>query len=220
MKRKILKIISVYRLLDCNIFALIRFVKLNFFSKHIRRYNGFFYPYPNLEIEWAEGAIIELNDSLYIGKPTSKNSKKYSRLVMGRNSRIKIDGRAEFLEGCDLQILDNSNFYVAKFHSNIDLEVLCGYQIRFCGEVTIGRHVRIKDYNGHYTTSELYPRTKAVIVEGNVWICTGTTLNAGTYICSGSVIMDESNVWGTIPENSLVQGNPAKVIDTDIKFEI
>lgn len=74
MKRKIQKIISVYRLLDSSIFALIRFIKLNYFSKHIRRHNGFFYPYPNLEIEWAEGAVIELYDSLYIGKSTSKKS--------------------------------------------------------------------------------------------------------------------------------------------------
>lgn len=220
MRKKIKKIFEIYRLFGHNVFALARFIKLNFFSSHVHRYHGFFYPYPNLEIQWQKGAVIELYDSLHIGMPTSKGSKRKSRLIMGQNSRMKINGKTEILEECDLQILDNANFAVEKFHSNINLEVLCGYQIRLCGEVTAGRHVRIKDFNGHVTSVKMYPLKKAVIVEEHVWICSGATLNAGTYVRTGSIIMDNSNVWGIVPANSSVLGNPAKIIDTNVKFKI
>ena len=83
-----------------------------------------------------------------------------------------------------------------------------------------GRHVRIKDFNGHLVSSEVYPFKAPIKIENHVWICTGSTINPGCVIGSGSVISDNSNVINDVPQNVLVQGNPAKIIDYNIKFKI
>mgnify|MGYP004465082145 CR=1 FL=1 len=220
MKHKIQKAWQVFRFYRYNLIDVLRFVKINFLSKHVHRYNGYFFPYPNLEILWKEGAVVEIYDTLRIGIPINSKSKVKSRMIMGKNSRFKVDSKTEIMEGCDLQLLDNATLSVSKLHSNICLEVLCGCQIRMQGEVTLGRHVRIRDYNGHETTSKFYPKTNPVIIENHVWICTGATVNAGSYISNGCIIGDNASVWGHIPEASFVIGNPAKIKDTNIKFKI
>ena len=198
-----------------------RFIWLNFFSSHVRRINGaYIYPYPGLFLHFLENSIIEIYGDFHIGVRVTKNSRTYSRLIMQDNSRIVVNKRSEILEGCDIQILSGGTFTVDDFHSNIGLEILCGYQIRLLGDVIAGRHVRIKDYNGHHVSSDSYPSSKPVIIEKHVWLCTGSTINAGSYIETGSVISDNSNVIGRIPKQSFIQGNPAKVVENNIQFEI
>ena len=218
---KVKRIFYFYNLFDRDIVTFYRFVKLNFFSPNVRRYGQcFFYPYKNVALLLDPNAIIELYGDFHIGIPSIKGYGQYSRLIMGAYSRITVNKKCQILEGCDVQILKNATFTVDDFHSNIDLEVLCGYQIRLIGDVTAGRHVRLKDYNGHKVSYDAYPLKKAIIIEDHVWLCTGTTVNPGCYIESGSVIGDNSNVVGNIPSNTFVQGNPASVIADNVTFNI
>ena len=210
-----------YNLFDRDVVTLYRFIKLNFFSSNVRRYgNAFFYPYKGVVLSLSPSAVIELYGDFHLGKPLIKRHGDNSRLIMGKFSRITVNKRCEILEGCDIQIIDNGTFTVDDFHSNIDLEVLCGYQIRMIGNITAGRHVRLKDYNGHEVNYKEYPYKKPIVIEDHVWLCTGSTINPGCYIESGSVVSDNSNVIGRVPLNSFVQGNPAKIIKDDILFKI
>ena len=100
------------------------------------------------------------------------------------------------------------------------MEISCGSQIRLVGDVSAGRHVRLKDFNGHEVSYSGYPRSKPIIIEDHVWICTGASINPGVHIQSGSVIADNANVTTNVPARAFVQGNPAEVITDEITFKM
>ena len=54
-------------------------------------------------------------------------------------------------------------------------------------------------------------RARAIVIEDNVWLGTGVIVLPGTLIKRGSVISAGSVVSGTIEENSLMVGNPARL---------
>lgn len=221
IKEKLKKLLYFYRLFDRDIPTLCRFIKLNFLSPNVRRYGQvFFYPYKNVSLSLDPSAVIELYGDFHIGSAYIKGHGQYSRLIMGKYARITVNKSLTLLEGCDVQILQNGTMTVDDFHSNVGLEVLCGNQIRLIGEVTAGRHVRLKDYNGHEVSFNGYPYKRAIIIEDHVWLCTGSTINPGCYIESGVVIGDNSNVISNIPAETFVQGNPACIIANNIKFKI
>lgn len=55
---------------------------------------------------------------------------------------------------------------------------------------------------------------KGIRVANDVWIGAGCVLLDGAHIGSGSILTPNSVVSSRIPENSIVQGNPGKVIFT------
>lgn len=195
----------------------------NYLSRKIKKGRDgccFVLIYPHCKIELQKGAVIELKASLILGVPTIKGGSRESRLLMRNNALFIVNGPVEFSDGFDIQIQSKGKLILNKFHSNTDLEISCGATIQTNCEVFCGRHVRLKDYNGHLVTSELYPIKLPIKIEDHVWICTGSTINPGCVIGSGSVICDNSNVVNDVPINTLVQGNPARIIDRNINFKI
>lgn len=70
-------------------------------------------------------------------------------------------------------------------------------------------------YDDLDTPIRLQEQTTAGITIGdNVWIAAGAVVLDGADIGSGSIVTPNSVVSGRIPENSVVQGIPAKVIFT------
>ncbi|MFQ5561211.1 MAG: acyltransferase [Nitrospinota bacterium] len=57
-------------------------------------------------------------------------------------------------------------------------------------------------------------RSRGIIVKNNVWVGTGVVILDGAHIGSGTIIAPNSVVSTKIPDNVIVQGNPAKVIFT------
>lgn len=199
---------------------ILKFIYYNFFSKNVRRYSGFFIPYRNTQIMFSNTAILELHGALRLGVPSMPGSHVISKLVIRENGRFCVNKKCDIMEGCDIQIHKSGIFTVDDFHSNIGLEVSCGEQVRLVGDVSAGRYVRLKDFNGHEVNYSGYPLSKPIVVEDNVWICTGASINPGVHIQSGSVIADNSNVTTNVPARSFVQGNPAAVIADDITFKM
>jgi maltose O-acetyltransferase len=80
----------------------------------------------------------------------------------------------------------------------------------------IASGVNILDSNGHEVISK--NRTvgrdtpKEIVIGENVWIGLNSIILKGTTIGNNSIIAAGSVVKGNIPENVIVQGNPARVI--------
>jgi acetyltransferase-like isoleucine patch superfamily enzyme len=56
--------------------------------------------------------------------------------------------------------------------------------------------------------------SKGVRIGANVWIGSGACILDGAQIGSGVIVAANSVVAGKIPDNAIVQGNPAKIIFT------
>ncbi len=85
----------------------------------------------------------------------------------------------------------------------------------------IAANCQIFDGNGHALSfpdveNRIHTkgRTRAVVIEDNVWIGTGTVVLPGVVIGTGSVIGANSVVVHDIPPMVLAAGNPAVVIKT------
>ncbi|WP_298245924.1 acyltransferase [uncultured Christiangramia sp.] len=97
-----------------------------------------------------------------------------------------------------------------------------GCYIHAKGSIEIGRNsviasgTNIIDSNGHLTFSE--NRTvgrdlpEPIIIGENVWIGLNSTILKGTVIGDNSIVTAGTVVKGTYPNNSIIQGNPGKVV--------
>jgi maltose O-acetyltransferase len=99
------------------------------------------------------------------------------------------------------------------------LNVLC--TILDCNEVRIGHHVMIGPNVQIYTPAHLLqaePRNqgweiaKSIVVEDNVWIGGGAILLPGVRVGRDAVVGAGAVVSRDVPANTVVVGNPARVI--------
>ncbi len=91
-----------------------------------------------------------------------------------------------------------------------------GY-IEIGNDVLIGPNVIIYSQNHNYKKKDIPIRLqgysmKKVLIEDNVWIGANTIVLPGVTIGSNSIIGANSLVNKNVPKNTLVGGNPARVI--------
>ena len=63
-----------------------------------------------------------------------------------------------------------------------------------------------------------YKDERPVVIEDKVWICSNATIMPGVRIGEGAIIGEGSFVTDNVPPYTMVSGNPAKVVDTDVLF--
>lgn len=84
----------------------------------------------------------------------------------------------------------------------------------------IGPNVSIIGNNYRYDRLDVPIRlqektsTKGIRIASNVWIGAGCTILDGADVGAGTIVTPNSVVSSKLPENSIAQGNPAKVIFT------
>jgi maltose O-acetyltransferase len=102
---------------------------------------------------------------------------------------------------------------------HVYLNVLC--TILDCNEVHIGHHVMIGPAVQIYTAAHLLqaePRiqgwevAKRIVIEDNVWLGGGAILLPGVRIGRNAVVGAGAVVSRSVPANTVVAGNPARVI--------
>jgi acetyltransferase-like isoleucine patch superfamily enzyme len=108
-------------------------------------------------------------------------------------------------------------------------EIVIGAKTRINGafihakkSITIGNccvvasGVNILDSNGHevYSSDRTFGKDnpESIIIEDNVWIGINAIILKGTYIGKNSIVSAGSVVKGKFPDNSLIVGNPAKLV--------
>lgn len=86
--------------------------------------------------------------------------------------------------------------------------------IDIADEVMIGPNVSIITTGHPLKPSQRRAATigKPIVIEKNVWIAAGATIIGGVTVCENSVVAAASVVTRDVPPNTLVGGNPARVI--------
>ncbi len=138
-------------------------------------------------------------------------------IILGDN--VTFDGRsniffaARFAERPVLRVGDNTGF---------------GHQCAFVvgKEISIGRNCRfassiaIFDTSGHPSDPAARLRgdppdisdVRPVIIGDNVWVGTGSTIYPGVVIGDNSIVSSQSVVMSSVPANTVVAGNPARMV--------
>lgn len=146
-----------------------------------------------------------------------------------------VEGKGEIIVGDNVTFDGKSGFSFAARYSKLPTLSIgdntlighgCGFTVG--SSISIGRDclfasgIRVLDTPGHPTDPERRlaglpapdAAVRPVVIGDNVWIGGYATILPGVTIGSGSVIGTGSVVTKSVPENSLVAGNPARVIRT------
>lgn len=110
--------------------------------------------------------------------------------------------------GAECTIGDNCRINGVYIHSQKNIVI--------GNNTVIASGVNIIDVNGHetYSLNRTVGRdtAKEIIIGNNVWIGLNAIILKGTYIGDNSIVSAGSVVQGSFPNNSLIQGNPAKLV--------
>lgn len=236
LKRKLKKVRNclgfarrLYSLFGLSFMSYYNFYKLNWRKQTKRIERGqLIYPMPGSVYDIADSAKIEIGMPLKFGAIPVKGMRMPSCLKMADGTSLVIhngpidrygDSDYSLKYGAYIEIVNNGKLTIGRGACNVGLTIMCAYSITIGNSVRIGRNVSIRDWNGpHVIISDAYRNHAPVVIEDNVWLCTGCTIMPGVRIGKGSVVASNSVVTKDVPENCLVAGVPAKVIKKDIKW--
>ena len=170
---------------------------------------------------------IKYHNNLYIGKGSS----------IYRKSLIRIDSSSAYIKIGEQTLIGRSKrgyhsampFYTTLFVDTNFAHIEIGNNCRINGayihsqkKIVIGNNcviaagVNIFDSNGHVVKSNDRTRGRDIaqelIIGNNVWIGVNAIILKGTVIGDNSVIAAGSVVKGIFPNNSIIMGNPSKLI--------
>jgi acetyltransferase-like isoleucine patch superfamily enzyme len=140
-------------------------------------------------------------------------------IILGDN--VTLDGRsniffaARFCERPTLRIGDNSGF-------GHECAFSVGKEIRIGSHCRFASNIAIFDSSGHPSEPTARMRgeppavddVRPVIIGDNVWIGTGCIIYPGVTIGDNSIVSAGSVVMSSVPANTVVAGNPARMVRT------
>ena len=207
----------------------IKFIYYNFFRKNIKTClseNAYFRPSSYTILDISKSATMVLKAPFGFGLKKVNGSRLESRLLIEDGAYVEIGSPFGVMYGSDIEVFRGARLTVAgsgfttSGGANINLTIICGNSIEIGYNVMMGRNVTIRDNNGgHYLSVQGYKESQPVKIGNHVWLCEGCTIMPGSTIGDGSIIGAGAVVYGKIPPNSLVSGNPAKVFQTNVQWK-
>ncbi|MBQ2654675.1 MAG: acetyltransferase [Methanobrevibacter sp.] len=143
----------------------------------------------------------------------------------GDNSLVYI--RSDVGDAFRLLIYNNSTLYIGKnnlFGAGVDINVNESQNVVIGDDGILSNQVKIfsSDYCAIYDTKNKSRKnfSKSIYIGDHVWLGRFSYISRGVKIGSGSIIGDSSFILPNlkISSNSLIYGNPARVVDKDVFF--
>lgn len=145
--------------------------------------------------------------------------------IQGNNNTITIGNNCSIGKNCDFWIIGNNCSITIGDDTRISS--YCAIEVQEDNQyITIGKdnlwshHVRLRNNDSHYIYDAASgTRTnlpKPIEIDNHVWIAAHATILKGVHVGSGSVIGTHALVTKSTPDNTVVAGIPAKVVQENI----
>jgi acetyltransferase-like isoleucine patch superfamily enzyme/coenzyme F420-reducing hydrogenase beta subunit len=219
--RGVLEIIKTTSLRPISIYQLFN---INYFKKAISTSpiaGKLLIPAPNARIEIRKGAVVNVSGRFHFGVRKFKRSKLESRLLVEQGAKLDIKGSATIGYGSDIKVFTGAELVINDgCASDMNTTIICGEKIVLGAGVIIESNVTIRDYNGdHYVSLPGYKPSIPIIIGDHVSLGSECTIMPGAKIGDGAMVSPGAMVIGNVPARSLVDGSPAKVINTNISWK-
>ncbi len=166
-------------------------------------------------------ANFVLNGNLYLTSDLGDRGE--AKISLGPNSSLEIHGDFTIGAGVSISVSENARLSIGGKRNSSGSGITCNTRIMVHRSATIGFDsiiawdCFITDCDWHQIIG--LPHTGNLAIGNNVWIARGATVLKGTEIGDGSIVGAGSVVaGGKFPSQSLIVGNPAKVIRSNVKW--
>ena len=159
----------------------------------------------------AKSRIVLGND-----KNSAVVSVRPINLYFGKNSEIFFGNSVCLGPGTSLVVKKN-----AKLSIDDNTYITSNTHIESVNEISIGKNcaiswgITIID-DDHHEIVNVGSLDRSVFIGNHVWIGCNCTILKGTKIGNNCVVSAGSVVWGNFPDNSMIAGNPAKIINSEV----
>lgn len=157
---------------------------------------------------------------LEIGEVWSGCPYRESFFKIGDDSTIIINGHFRVFTGCYIRTGNKCTIELGSGYINNNVNISCNIGISIGNDVAIAHDVAIRDSDVHHLGHPLHLNTKPIEIGDHVWIGMRATVLKGVKIGAGSVIAAGAVVTKDIPPKSMVGGVPARIIRSDVEWEL
>ena len=176
--------------------------------------------YSIVDVHNTAKIILNGNLKLNVAKPAS--SKAETLVTLCENSTLEVNGNFSAYYNTEIYLFKNANLELGWGYINAGAQIRCMENIKIGNQCAIGRNVMIMDFDAHdiyYSDGTKNHITKPIVIEDHVWIGAGATILKGVTIGEGAVVGAGAVVTKNVEPHTIVAGNPAKVIKTDVRWE-
>ena len=177
------------------------------------------------------GRVVFIDDDLSLGcikvgapELSFHQRKIYSHII--NKGELYLGKNVEIKAGICCAITPSGRLYFendAKTGANV--KIVCCKEIKIQHNTRIGYESQLVDANFHYIETlgneEFGNIAKPIIIGSWSWIASKVTINAGTILPNNTIVGSNSflnkDYTGTVPENSLLAGSPAKLLKTGVR---
>lgn len=165
----------------------------------------------------ANGAVINLAGSLFLGSSYRGSTGRSSVLTLEKGSRLVVDGDFDFYYDADIQLFEGATLTLGSGFINSGCKIRCHESIDIGDGCAISHDFTVMDSNAHMLNG--LRGTAPVVIGRHVWIGTRVTVLSGVTIGDGAVVAAGALVAKDVPAGSLVGGVPARVISERVEWE-
>lgn len=174
-----------------------------------------------LKIIKCKNSNFIVKGKLYISSYMNGKEEVYIRI--GENSSILIDGDFVLGNGTKIFLENNANLYIGgKKNESLsgitkNTTIMVKKQLHIGYDAVISWDVFITDCDWHKIEGQ--SPQEDIFIGNHVWITSGVKILKGSYIGDNCILGTNSIINSKIDfENSLIAGNPAKVIKSNISW--
>jgi len=202
------------------------FIKTLFYNykyKYLKNKRFIIYPktrlfiHPTAKINLGNGHLV-LNFS-HIGKRFRSH---YCIIRLEKGARFDLqNNNFKLCEGSSIYIRENATLKLeGKGFINNGSEINCYSHIEIGEGTIIAQNVTICDSDSHTVHENGIEKikTQPIKIGRNVWICRNSLILKGVTIGDNAIVAAGSIVTKDVPSNTLVAGNPAKVVKEVTKW--
>ena len=166
----------------------------------------------------SKTSVIKVLHSFNMCANDRNNSGRTSILRMDDNSYLEV-GNFSFMYGADIIVFKNGRLVLGeRSFINSDCKIRCHKEIVIGDDCAISHDFTIMDSNAHKIKGKDND-PKKIVIGNHVWIGTRVTILKGVTIGDGAIIAAGSIVTKDVPNNTLVAGCPARIIERKVEWE-
>lgn len=169
--------------------------------------------------KFGDGAKIVLNGVLRLGANDVKKGLHPSSIRLDANSRIETNGRFTIMYNADIVLFKGSVLLLGnESFINSNCIIRCHKRISIGDQCAISHDFTVMDSNAHELNGEC--QHKEVVIGNHVWVGSRVTILPGVHVGDGAIIAAGSVVTKDVAEHTLVGGNPARVLKSNVEWKL